>query len=251
MTGTETIEYLCSMPLDSIRLITFDCYGTLIDWEAGMLRSLRPLFSRAERSISDAEILEQYGEAEAELESGPYLRYRDVLAQAARRLGQELRIEISEQDARRFAGSLTEWEPFPDTVAALAALSKKFKLGIISNVDDDLFASSQPKLHAPFEVLVTAEQVRSYKPSLQNFEEVLRRTGIAKQQWLHAGQSIYHDVVPATQIAIESVWVNRPSVRPGVGAVRKATAQATYQVSSVGELARLLGAASHPHQAAI
>ena len=239
------------MPLDSIRLITFDCYGTLIDWESGMLRALRPLFSRTQRSISDAEILEQYGEAEADLESGPYLRYRDILARAARQVGERLQVEISEHQAHDFAASLTIWEPFPDTVAALQTLSRKFKIGIISNVDDDLFAFSKAKLQATFKVVVTAEQVESYKPSLKNFEEVLRRTGIAKQQWLHAGQSIYHDVVPATQIGIESVWVNRPSARPDVGAVRKANAQPTYKVSSVAELAELLGAASHPHQAAI
>lgn len=242
---------LNAMPLDSIRLITFDCYGTLIDWETGMLRALRPLFSRAERSISDAEILEQYGEAEAELELGPYLRYHDVLSQAAQRVGQRLGVEISDQEGREFADSLAQWDPFPDTVAALQALARKFRLGIISNIDDDLFAFSKPKLQVAFEVVVTAEQVRSYKPSLRNFGEVMRRTGISKEAWLHAGQSIYHDVVPARQIGIESVWVNRPSARPGAGAAKKAIAQPKYQVSSVAELAELLGAASHPHQAAI
>jgi 2-haloacid dehalogenase len=239
------------MPIDSIRLITFDCYGTLINWETGMLRALRPLFSRSARHVSDAEILEHYGEAEAELEAGPYLRYRDVLAEAARRVGEKLEVVVSQQDAAHFAASLAQWEPFPDTVAALQALARKFKLGIISNIDDDLFAFSKPKLQVAFEVVVTAEQVRSYKPSLRNFEEVLRRTGIRKQEWLHAGQSIYHDVVPAAQIGIESVWVNRPSARPGIGAVRQATAQPTYQVSSVSELADLLGAAPAPRQAAI
>lgn len=239
------------MPLDSIRLITFDCYGTLINWEAGMLRWLRPLFSRAKPAISDAEILEQYGEAEADLESRPYLRYRDVLARAARQAGEKLGAKISEQQARDFAASLAEWEPFPDTVDALQALAKKFKLGVISNIDDDLFAFTNPKLKVSFEVVVTAEQVGSYKPSLRNFEEVLRRTGIAKEKWLHAGQSIYHDAVPATKMGSESVWVNRPSARPDVGAVRKAIAQPTYQVRSVSELAQLLGAAPHPYQAAI
>lgn len=239
------------MTFNSIRLITFDCYGTLIDWESGMLRALRPLFSSSERIFPDAEILEQYGEVEADLESGPYLLYREVLSQAVRRVGQKLGVEISEQQGRNFADSLTEWEPFPDTVAALQALARKFKLGIISNIDEDLFAFTNTKLQVPFEVVVTAEQVRSYKPSLKNFEEVLRRTGVRKQEWLHAGQSIYHDVVPATQMGIESVWVNRPSARPDVGAVRKAVAQPTYQVRSVSELAQLLGAAPHPYQAAI
>ncbi|MGH9564882.1 MAG: haloacid dehalogenase, partial [Candidatus Angelobacter sp.] len=124
------------MGLESVCLITFDCYGTLIDWEAGLLKGLRPLFAAASRVISDAELLELYGDIEAELEASPYLPYRDVMARTAQSMGQRLGATISADAGRAFAESLAEWEPFPDTVAALQSLSRMFTLGIISNVDD-------------------------------------------------------------------------------------------------------------------
>lgn len=228
------------MSLESIRLITFDCYGTLIDWEQGMLAQLRPLFSRP--GVSDARLLELYGEAEAEIEAGPYLRYRTVLAETVQAIGRRLGVKTTAEEGERFAASLTLWEPFPDTVASLQTLARKFRLGIISNVDDDLFAQTRKKLGVDFDVVVTAEQMQSYKPSLRNFQEAVRRSGLNKDQVLHAGQSIYHDIVPASFLGITNVWVNRPSGRPGIGAVRPASAQPTYEVHSLKELVGLLGA---------
>jgi len=233
------------MPLESIRLITFDCYGTLIDWENGMLAALRPLFSRDGRRAADTQILELYGEIEAELESGPYLPYRQVLAQAAQELGRRLAMEISTEQGRAFAESLTAWKPFLDTIAALQSLATRFRLGIISNVDDDLFAETRKKL-APveFDFVVTAQQMQSYKPSHRNFEEAIRRSGLSKDQILHAGQSLYHDIDPANALGIRNVWVNRPSIRPGSGAARPGTATPTYEVRTLAELSALLSAAS-------
>jgi 2-haloacid dehalogenase len=228
------------MDFSSIRLITFDCYGTLIDWETGMLAALRPLFSREGRTISDPELLEHYGEIEAELESGPYLPYRQVLAQAAQEMGRRLDARISEDDGKRFAESLTSWEPFPDTVAGLQALARRFRLGIISNIDDDLFAVTRKKLGVEFALVVTAQQVQSYKPSLRNFQEAMERSRLKKQEIFHAAQSLYHDVVPANLLGIRNAWVNRPSVRPGSGAAKPAVAKPTFDVSSVAELAKLL-----------
>ena len=228
------------MDFSSIRLVTFDCYGTLIDWETGMLAALRPLFSRAGRTIPDPELLEHYGEIEAELESGPYLPYRQVLAQTAQEMGRRLGAKISEDDGKRFAESLTSWEPFPDTVAGLQALARRFRLGIISNIDDDLFAVTQKKLGVEFALVVTAQQVQSYKPSLRNFQEAMERSRLKKQEIFHAAQSLYHDVVPANLLGIRNAWVNRPSVRPGSGAAKPAVAKPTFEVSSVAELAKLL-----------
>lgn len=232
------------MGFESIRLITFDCYGTLIDWESGMLAALRPMFSRESRSPGDARLLELYGEIEAEVESGPYLPYRQVLAQAAQQMGQRLGVEITEQQGAEFAQSLTRWEPFPDTVAALQSMAKKFRLGIISNVDDDLFAETRQKLQAEFAFVVTAQQVRSYKPSHQNFHEALRRGGVSAAEVFHAGQSLYHDIAPANALGIKNVWVNRPSVRPGAGAAKPGVATPTYEVHSLAELAALVNAAN-------
>ncbi len=227
------------MDFSSVRLITFDCYGTLIDWETGILAAMRPLFSRNGRHISDAQILEQYGEAELELELGPYLRYREVLARAVQKVGSRLGVKITGDEGQNFAESLTRWEPFPDTVAALQALAKRFRLGIISNVDDDLFAVTRTKLQAPFDLVVTAQQIQSYKPSLKNFQETLRRSGLKKEEILHAGQSVLHDIIPANFLGIRNIWVNRPSIRPGAGATRHAVAQPTAEVHSLAELAKL------------
>lgn len=209
-----------------------------------MLAALRPLFSRAGTRISDATLLEMYGEAEAEIESASYQRYRTVLFETVQEMGRRATVEITPEEARQFANSLTLWEPFKDTVAALQVLGRKFRLGIISNVDDDLFAATQKKLATRFDVIVTAEQVQSYKPSLKNFQEAIRRSGLRKDEILHAGQSVYHDIVPSSFLGIDNVWVNRPSLRPGAGAAKSASAQPTYEVHSLKELAILLTGAS-------
>ena len=231
------------MPFESIRLITFDCYGTLIDWENGMLAALRPLLSRGRNGVSDSQILELYGEIEAELEAGPYLPYRQVLAQAAQEIGHRVETEISAEGGSAFAESLSRWKPFIDTVPALQSLATRFQLGIISNVDDDLFVETRKKLAAvEFDFVVTAQQMRSYKPSHKNFEEAIRRSGLSKDQILHAGQSLYHDIAPANALGIQNVWVNRPSIRPGSGAARPGTATPNYEVHSLAELSALLNA---------
>lgn len=129
---------------------------------------------------------------------------------------------------------------FPDTATALRALARRFQLGIISNVDDDLFAATQKKLQAPFALIVTAQQVRSYEPSLKNFQEALRRSGLRNEEVLHAGQSVHHDIVPASFLGIANVWVNRPSRRPGAGAVKPAAAEPTVEVRDLARLAELL-----------
>jgi 2-haloacid dehalogenase len=234
------LALLFTMNFDSITLITFDCYGTLIDWETGILKALRPLFVGNGSPVPDAELLKHYGNIEAELEGGPYLRYREVLARTAEQMGQRLGVSVSSQRAKDFAESLPTWEPFTDTVAALRALSKKFQLGIISNIDDDFFVLTQKKLPVPFAVIVTAQQVQSYKPSFRNFEEAIKRSGRNKDEILHAGQSLYHDVAPANSQGIKNVWVNRPSIVPNSGAAKPGVAQAGLEVRSLAELASLM-----------
>ena len=233
------------MSFESIRLITFDCYGTLIDWENGMLAALRPMLSHGGRQVPDAQILELYGEIEAEIEAGPYLPYRQVLTQVAQEIGRRTGANISAEEGSAFADSLTRWKPFTDTMIALQSLAKRFRLAIISNVDDDLFAETRKKL-APveFDFVVTAQQVGSYKPSLKNFEEAIRRSGLSKDQIMHVGQSIYHDIEPANALGIINAWVNRPSLRPGSGPVKVGTGKPTYEVRTLAELSFLLTSAN-------
>jgi 2-haloacid dehalogenase len=230
------------MNFKSIRLITFDCYGTLIDWETGMLASLRPLFAAS--GASDAELLEHYGEAEAQLEGGAYLPYAQILSQSVQEIGERLGIPVSREEGDRFAASLAQWEPFPDTVPSLQILASRFRLGIISNVDDDLFSATRNKLAVPLDLIVTAQQVKSYKPSLKNFQEALGRSGLNQDEVLHVAQSVYHDIVPANALGIKNVWVNRPSVRPGAGATRPAAARPTAEVKSLAELVKLVASIS-------
>jgi 2-haloacid dehalogenase len=232
------------MSFESIELITFDCYGTLIDWENGMLATLRPLFSRDGQTTGDTRLLELYGEIEAQLEAGPYRPYREVLAEVVEEMGRRLKMPVSASQGAEFAESLTRWKPFIDTLPALESLARRFRLGIISNVDDDLFAETRKKLPVDFAFVVTAQQMKSYKPARQNFLEALRRGGVDKSQMLHVGQSLYHDVVPANDLGIANVWVNRPSVRPGAGAAKPAVATPTYEVKTLAELSLLTRAAS-------
>lgn len=231
------------MDFSEVQLITFDCYGTLIDWETGILAAFRVLLPDHEH-IRDEQLLEMYGEIEVQLEAGPYLSYRTVLVRTAKEMGRRLQVEFSEDACQRFAESLTQWPPFPDTVESLKKLAKHYQLGIISNTDDDLFSASHKLLQAPFGMIVTAQQVKSYKPSLKNFEEAVRRAGIPKTNILHVAQSIYHDIVPANSLGLKNVWVNRRFGKHGPGATVAANAKPGLEVRSLAELAATLAPAT-------
>lgn len=221
-------------------IITFDCYGTLIDWEAGVLGAIRPVLAAHGAHLSDAEILRMYGEIEADEESGGYQPYKEILQGVVRGFGTRLGFVPSTQEQQSLPDSLRNWKPFPDTVAALRRLKSKFQLGIISNVDDDLFSATARRLEISFDQVVTASQARAYKPSLEIFGLAQTRMAMPPEQWLHAAQSVYHDVVPAQVLGISTVWVNRPSLRPNSGAAKQASAKADVEVSSLQELADLV-----------
>ncbi len=212
--------YNVTMNFNNFTTISFDCYGTLIDWEAGILPVLRALLVSHGQSLPDASILELYGEFEAEAESGPYQSYKDVLQSVVRGIAGHLHFDATSAEIRSLHESVPGWPPFPDTVSALRELRKSYKLAVISNIDDNLFAETRKHLDLDFDAVITAEQARSYKPSLNNFRTALRMLAIAPDRLLHAGQSIYHDIVPARSLGISTVWVNRRSARPGIGAVR-------------------------------
>ncbi len=217
--------------------ISFDCYGTLLDWESGILPVLRTLLARHDRTLADAAILELYGEVEAEAESGPYQSYREALQSVVRAFGDRLNFEATPAEIRSLHESVPLWPPFPDTVVALRQLKKRFKLAVISNIDDDLFAATGKHLGVEFDAVITAQQARSYKPAIHNFELALRTLALPPERLLHAAQSIYHDIVPARSLGIATVWVNRRSARPGVGAVRAAMGQPDLEVPDLATLA--------------
>lgn len=220
-------------------ILTFDCYGTLINWEAGMLPVLRRILAAHGKSMDDAKLLELYGDFEHRFEQGAFRPYRDVLASVVREFGAEFGFTPSPEEVRSLPESLATWQPWPDSVAALRQLKARFRLAILSNVDDDLFAATRPKLGIDFDEVITAQQAQAYKPSLKLFELALARIHAPAHRVLHIGQSIYHDVIPAQSLALATVWVNRPSARPGVGAVKSADGKPDLTVRSLEELAAL------------
>jgi len=233
------------MDFSRFTTISFDCYGTLIDWESGILSALRAVLASHGQSLSDGDILELYAEFEAQAESGPHQSYRDVLQSVVRAFAERLHFAATVAETRSLAESVSAWRPFADTVPALRELQQRYKLMVISNIDDDLFAATRKHLDVEFTAVITAQQAGSYKPSLNNFQLALRTLEISPDGLLHAGQSIYHDVVPARSLGISTVWVNRKSARPGIGAVRPSAALASEQRPDleVPDLATLAAAA--------
>ena len=221
------------------RVLTFDCYGTLIDWESGMLEALRPLLRAHGESLTDEQALELYGELEAEAEAGEYQPYRKILEAVVRGFGERLGFEPSAQEAESLPESLKNWKPFPDTVAALKRLKTRYKLAIVSNTDDDLFADTARLLEVPFDWVITAQQAGSYKPSHRNFKLALERVGLPPEQVLHCAQSIYHDVIPARELRLATVWVNRRAGKMGKGATKTAQGRPDLEVPDLKTLAEL------------
>lgn len=221
--------------------LSFDCYGTLIDWETGIVGALRPLLAAAGRNVSADGILELYAALEAREESGPYLPYREILTNVTRRMAARLVIPLDDRQATALADTIGVWPPFPDSVDALRRLKSRYKLAVISNVDDDLFASTSKLLGDPFDAVVTAQQARSYKPSENNFRTALERIGEPVEKILHCAQSLYHDVVPARRLGFSTVWVDRRAGRHGQGAAPTVTAEPDLRVTSMAALADAAG----------
>ena len=163
-----------------------------------------------------------------------------MLQSVVRAFANRFHFQVNSNEIRSLPKSVRSWPPFPDTVPALQELQKRYKLVIISNIDDDLFAETKNYLDVDFDGVITAEQARSYKPSINNFQLALQALKLSPDRLLHVGQSIYHDVVPARSMGISTVWVNRKSLRPGIGAVRAATGKPDLEVSDLASLATAL-----------
>lgn len=221
---------------------TFDCYGTLIDWETGILEALRPVLRAHEVDMTDGAIVALFGRVEAEIQAEPYRRYAEVLAEVVRRFGAHLDFQPTPDEVQRLPESLPSWRPFLDTVTALRVLKARYRLGILSNVDDALFARSAEHLEVAFDWVITAEQVRSYKPRPGHFTRALEVIPVAHDRFLHVAQSLFHDIVPARELGWTTVWVNRPGSVVGVTPDHRAQARPDVTVPDLATLASLAAA---------
>jgi 2-haloacid dehalogenase len=227
--------------LDGVTCLTFDCYGTLINWEQGILASLEPALAKAGIRPGPESILRSFIKNEQREESGAWKSYRQVLTAVLSAMAAELALPTLVAQPALLADSLPSWPPFPDTVDALQRLSQRFRLAIVSNTDDALFAGTQRRLNVRFDTVVTAEQVKSYKPAKRHFEEVLRRLDVPVSQVLHVAQSLYHDHVPAKQLGFRTAWIKRPSLLAGTGLAPHAEVRPDFTFSDLSSLASFVG----------
>ena len=226
---------------DDFAVLSFDCYGTLIDWETGIWQALEPVFSNHNVLMSQEQALERYAALESEIEAGPYFEYKQVLRRVLEGFGALLSFTPTATEQQHFSESVRDWPAFPDSPDALHALQRKYKLAIISNIDDDLFAYSAQRLQVTFDTIVTAQQARSYKPSLNNFQIAFQRIGLPPAKILHVAQSLFHDHVPAKSLGLSTVWVNRRQGQVGSGATPPAEATPDLEVPDLQSLAMTMG----------
>ena len=210
--------------------LTFDCYGTLIDWETGLIDAFRPVLAAHGVRAGDEDLLARYARYEAEAEAGPYRSYRDVVGACLRGVAAEVGFAPTDAEVAAFSGAVAAWPAFPDAAEALARLQRRYRLGVITNCDDDLFAASNRRLGVTFDWVVTAEQAGAYKPDERPFELAFERLGLPRERILHVAQSLFHDHVTAKRLGLTTVWIDRRGHREGSGAtpVAAASPDATF-----------------------
>jgi putative hydrolase of the HAD superfamily len=223
------------LDVTKFKALSFDCYGTLIDWEAGIAAVLAPWAREQGLGLSEEDLLLAYADNEAAVErETPAARYPDVLAAAFRRTGGGLQRPVSEEWAQRLGNSVPDWPAFPDSAGAVARLARHYQLIIVSNVHRAGFAASNQRLHGDFAAVITAEDVGAYKPAENHFRALgttLAGLGVDRTELLHVAQSLFHDHVPARREGLASVWINRRHDRPGWGATPEPTEQWTYNLA--------------------
>ena len=228
-----------------IKAISFDCYGTLIDWESGIADALSDWSRRHGAALERAELLAAFSEAEPVAQSSdPNLPYPEVLRRVAQRIGRRFDLQVSDADAGRFARSIRRWPSFSDTSKALARLQEHYRLAVLSNVDKTSFAATERVLGIRFDLVCTAEEIGSYKPDPRNFRFLLARLsemGIARTELLHAAQSLFHDIEPARAQGIRTAWVDRyGGADDGAARAPEAKVLPDFTVSSLAELVQTL-----------
>jgi 2-haloacid dehalogenase len=227
--------------------LTFDCYGTLIDWESGILNELKPWTTRHGIEVSNDALLEAFGDVEARCErETPARLYPEILESVLERLAARWSVTLRQGEARAFGESVGRWPAFPDSPAALQYLKQHYKLVILSNVDHASFAKSNERLGVAFDRVITAQDIGSYKPDVRNFRhamaDIKQTLGVEANQVLHTAQSIFHDIVPAKSVGLATMWINRRRGREGWGATPPpsepgAAIRADFEVGSLAEFA--------------
>lgn len=220
------------MKLSDFKALTFDCYGTLIDWESGMVDALGPLISRMKKTLPRDSILEAHARHESfQQVCTPAMKYSDLLAVVYKRLAEEWSLTASWDECRAYGDSVRDWPAFPDSVESLAYLKKHYKLVILSNIDNASFAPSNQCLQVVFDAVYTAQDIGSYKPSDRNFDYMiakLQSLGIAKSEILHTAESLFHDHAPANRHGLASCWIYRRHDQQGFGATMNPGATPKY-----------------------
>ena len=237
----ESAVVTAPIDFDAFDVLTFDCYGTLIDWETGLLAAMRPVVEAHGVSATDDQLLETYARHEAELEAGEYLRYRELLGRALQGVGRDLGFEPTAAEVETIGTSVGDWPAFEDSAEALARLHERYKVAPITNCDDDLFAESAKRLGVDFDWVITAQQARSYKPSSRNFELAFETIDAPRERILHVAQSLFHDHVTAKQLGMTSVWIDRRHGREGSGATPPVEAKPDLTLPDMRSLADLAG----------
>lgn len=231
------------MKLSDYKVLTFDVYGTLIDWETGIFNALEPLLSRASPTLTRDQVLEAHAFHESTSQAqGPTRLYPDVLATVYKRLAEEWHVSVSWQECVTYGASVSDWPAFPDSADALAYLGAHYKLVVLSNVDNASFAASNDKLGNPFHAVFTAEDAGSYKPDPRNFDYMiagLQRLGFKKDEILHTAESMFHDHAPAKAHGLANCWIYRRHDKDGFGATMNPGVLPSYdfRFNSMAELA--------------
>lgn len=229
------------MLLSDFQVLTFDCYGTLIDWERGLIEALKPLTSKTKRPLARNEVLEAHARHEsAQQQQTPSMRYSELLAVVCKRLAEEWQIPASWDECQTYGQSIRNWPAFADSVEALAYLKQHYKLVILSNVDNRSFAHSNARLKVEFDAVYTAEDIGSYKPNPRNFAymcEHLSHMGFRKEDVLHTAESLFHDHIPANARGLASCWIYRRHGQEGFGATMKPDVmpQIAFRFTSMAE----------------
>ena len=231
------------MRLSDFAVLSFDCYGTLIDWESGIVAALTPWLAAHGIEAERERILAAFSDAEApQQQATPGMLYRDLLAEVHGAIAEQFGLARDPDAANAFGASIPDWPAFPDSAEALGYLKQRYQLVILSNVDRASFAQSKPKLGVEFDAIYTAEDIGSYKPDPRNFDYMLTRLaarGFAREQILHTAESLYHDHVPAKRVGLATCWIHRRAGKAGRGATRQPEAEVRpdFRFETLGAMA--------------